>query len=281
MAILNSSTGDAKVGTTQVSKIMLGVAQVWAGAPPVNLSAPVASGGASVGGTIAATNGTWSGAPTGYTYQWQESIASVWTNISGATASTYVTTAAGDFRCVVTATNAYGNASANSNAITSSSGIARIFGSNAVSASSNGHANNRLLASKFVKTNAGAVTTGKVELAGQDGWGLARVRLVALADNAGAPGNVLWYSPEITPADASTEQTFTLPADVSGTDAAGTYWLGIAVYELPGNTRGGPLTGVTTVMVPSFNVATPPSAAGTADVSYDDYGLRVWCDYIG
>lgn len=251
------------------------------GAVPTNLTAPVVSGAASVGDTATTTNGAWTNTPTSYTYQWQEEIASVWTNISGATASTYLTTAAGTFRCVVTATNSHGSTAANSNAVTAISGIARIFGSNAVSASGNGHANNRLLASKFVKTNAGAVTTANVQLAGQDGWYLAQVRVVALADNAGVPGAVLWYTPAITPANGSTEQTFTLPSDVSGTDAAGTYWLGVALYETPGTTRGGPLTGVDTVLINGFNVATPPSSAGTVDTSYEDYGLRVWCDYIG
>ena len=154
-----------------------------------------------------------------------------------------------------------------------------IFGSDAPASSGVGHANNRLLVSKFVKTNDGAVTTGKVELSGQDGWYLARVRLVALTDNAGAPDSVLWYSPEITPADDSTEQTFTLPSDVSGTDAAGTYWLGIAVYELPGQTRGASLTGVNSALVNGFNVATPPDSAGAVDTLYEDYGFRVWCEY--
>lgn len=253
------------------------------GAVPTNLTAPVVSGAASVGDTATTTNGAWTNSPTSYVYQWQELIASVWTDISGETANTYLTDHAGTFRCVVTATNANGPSTvpANSNSVVITAGVARIFGSNAVSASGNGHANNRLLASKFVKTNAGAVTTANVQLAGQDGWYLAQVRIVALADNAGVPGAVLWYTPAITPANGSTEQTFTLPSDVSGTDAAGTYWLGVALYETPGTTRGGPLTGVDTVLINGFNVATPPSSAPAPTTTYEDYGLRVWCDYIG
>jgi len=68
------------------------------------------------GETVSCSTGTWSGSPT-YTYQWQKDTVS----IGGATSSSYVLQA-GDashsIRCVVTATNAGGGASANSNAIT-------------------------------------------------------------------------------------------------------------------------------------------------------------------
>ena len=87
-------------------------------AAPVNAVAPVVTGTATVGSTLTTTNGTWSGSPTpAFTYQWQR----VTTNISGETASTYVIQSADvdkTVRCVVTATNAVGAASANSNAIT-------------------------------------------------------------------------------------------------------------------------------------------------------------------
>jgi len=87
--------------------------------PPVNVTAPVVSGTATVGQTLTTTNGTWTGlpAPT-YTYQWQR----VTTNISGATSSTYVLVAAdagSTIRCVVTATNSAGTVSANSNSTAS------------------------------------------------------------------------------------------------------------------------------------------------------------------
>ncbi len=85
------------------------------GSLPVNTVAPVVSGTATVGQTLSTTNGTWTGAPAPtFTYQWQR----VTTNISGATSSTYVLVAAdvgNTIRCVVTATNAVGIVSANSN----------------------------------------------------------------------------------------------------------------------------------------------------------------------
>ena len=86
-----------------------------AGNAPVNTVAPAVTGTATFGQTLSTTNGTWTGVPTPtFTYQWQR----VTTPISGATSSTYVLVAAdvgSTVRCVVTATNAVGSASANSN----------------------------------------------------------------------------------------------------------------------------------------------------------------------
>lgn len=88
-------------------------------AAPVNTVAPAVTGTGYVGQTLTTTNGTWTGSPTGYTYQWQRNTGS-WGNISGATSSTYVVTLTDEgvpVRCVVTATNAGGSTAANSNAI--------------------------------------------------------------------------------------------------------------------------------------------------------------------
>ena len=82
---------------------------------PVNTVAPVVSGTATVGQTLSTTNGTWTGTPTPtFAYQWQRGAS----NIGGATSSTYVIQSAdigSTIRCVVTATNTVGSASANSN----------------------------------------------------------------------------------------------------------------------------------------------------------------------
>jgi hypothetical protein len=84
-------------------------------AAPVNTAAPVISGTAQVGSTLTTTNGTWTGSPTGYTYQWLRNGA----NISGATSSSYllvIADLAATITVIVTATNTAGSDSATSTA---------------------------------------------------------------------------------------------------------------------------------------------------------------------
>ena len=63
-------------------------------AAPVNSAAPVISGSTRTGATLTSTNGSWSGSPTSYAYQWQRAATSVgsYTNIPSATSNTYVLT---------------------------------------------------------------------------------------------------------------------------------------------------------------------------------------------
>jgi len=97
------------------------------GSRPVNTVAPVVSGTATVGQTLSTTNGTWTEASaiTSFTYQWQRNNV----NISGATSSSYILVEADyntNIRCVVTATNAAGTASANSNSVGPIAGLAPV-----------------------------------------------------------------------------------------------------------------------------------------------------------
>ena len=83
---------------------------------PVNTVLPVISGTAQVGSTLSTTTGTWTESPTGYTYQWKRGG----TNISGATASTYLLVSADNAATItvtVTATNIAGSASATSSGV--------------------------------------------------------------------------------------------------------------------------------------------------------------------
>lgn len=76
---------------------------------PVNLTAPVASGGDPfVGNTLSVTDGTWTNAPTGFAYQWTRDGSP----IGSATASTYLLVTADEgalIRCEVTASNSAGD----------------------------------------------------------------------------------------------------------------------------------------------------------------------------
>lgn len=79
------------------------------GTKPLNLTAPTVSGTYE----FTSTNGTWTGSPTSYTYQWQMSTngTSGWSNINGATSSTYKALEADEGKYVrigVIATNSNG-----------------------------------------------------------------------------------------------------------------------------------------------------------------------------
>lgn len=94
-------------------------ALVTAPGGPASTSPPTISGTATVGQTLAAATGTWTGSPTSFAFQWQRCNASgaSCTAVAGATAATYVV-GTGDvtftLRVVVTATNAAGSAAASS-----------------------------------------------------------------------------------------------------------------------------------------------------------------------
>ena len=85
-------------------------------AAPSNSAAPTISGTTTYNSVLTASTGTWSGSPT-YAYQWQSASTSggTYSNISGATSSTYTLASAdvGQYIKVnVTATNAGGSTSA-------------------------------------------------------------------------------------------------------------------------------------------------------------------------
>jgi hypothetical protein len=88
-------------------------------AAPANTVLPVVSGSAVEGETLSASNGSWSGSPTSYAYQWQDCNASGGgcASIASASASSYKLVA-GDVghtvRVVVTASNANGSTPASS-----------------------------------------------------------------------------------------------------------------------------------------------------------------------
>jgi len=83
---------------------------------PVNTVAPVVSGLTYVGDLLTTTNGTWSGSPISYSYQWKRGATNVGTN---ANTYTLVSADAGlNITCVVTAINAIGSTPATSNIFT-------------------------------------------------------------------------------------------------------------------------------------------------------------------
>lgn len=88
------------------------------GAVPSNTAAPTISGTLAVGQTLTVSNGTWTGSPTSFSYQWQRcSSPTSCSDISDATDKTYTVAAADNgntLRAQVTATNADGKATSTS-----------------------------------------------------------------------------------------------------------------------------------------------------------------------
>ena len=101
-------------GSTPATSAATSVVTAPAPPAPSNTAAPAISGQTVQGQTLTTANGSWSGSPTSYAYQWQDCSSSC-ANISGATSSTYTLRAAdvGDkIDAVVTASNAGGSKSA-------------------------------------------------------------------------------------------------------------------------------------------------------------------------
>ena len=83
---------------------------------PVNTVLPVVSGtNFYVADVLTTTDGTWSGSPTSFSYQWKREVTNIGTN-----ANTYTLVSADantNITCVVTATNATGSTPATSNVV--------------------------------------------------------------------------------------------------------------------------------------------------------------------
>jgi subtilisin family serine protease len=86
--------------------------------PPATSALPAIADSAAEGQPVTGSLGTWSGSlPITFAPKWQRWTGTEWLDISGATATTYVPTAADQWiRLFVTASNAAGSASASSNA---------------------------------------------------------------------------------------------------------------------------------------------------------------------
>ena len=90
-----------------------------AASPPANISSPSISGPPGENQVLNASTGTWSGSPTGYTYQWRrcDSSGASCVDIGGASAASYTLTSTdvgSTIRVSVTASNRAGSATASS-----------------------------------------------------------------------------------------------------------------------------------------------------------------------
>jgi hypothetical protein len=104
----------------QISSVLGPVTNSGASAP-TNVGPPTVTGNAIVGGQLTATQGSWTGSPTSFAYQWQRGSAGSWTSIDQATGQAYTPGGAdvgSALRVQVTASSAAGQASATSTATT-------------------------------------------------------------------------------------------------------------------------------------------------------------------
>ena len=106
--VVTASNAGGSASASTVSQSILPAA-------PANTGAPFISGSTIIPGALTCNPGTWAGSPT-YAYQWRRGG----TNISGAISSGYTTSGPDDgfdVDCAVTATNAGGSVTVNSNAL--------------------------------------------------------------------------------------------------------------------------------------------------------------------
>ena len=100
------------IGAVLAVALLAGGAAARTAAAPVNSAQPTISGTAKVGEELSASNGTWSGDVSSFTYQWQRCSSSGCADVDGATARTYgVRTAdvGAQIRVAVTAHNSSGS----------------------------------------------------------------------------------------------------------------------------------------------------------------------------
>ncbi|WP_316228367.1 MULTISPECIES: hypothetical protein [unclassified Bradyrhizobium] len=246
-------------GTNSQGNATATTASFTVGTVPANTAAPAIGGSSLVGSTLTASQGTWSGVPTAYAYQWKSNG----TSIPGATAATYVTQV-GDLgnsiTCTVTASNGWGSASATSGGVTVVSSLVPTFvsvGSNTTSGTSftftgqNVGAAGPCVIAVLHGVNA-ADTTTAVSIGG------VACTLVSgsAADSNGGAASSLWYCPN---SPGGTQNVVVTLASTQGRAAIVVYTLNGAPGTIVGAANSG--TGLTSISA----AATIPST-GTAIV---------------
>ena len=254
---------------------------------PANTVAPAVSGAAEPGDTATATTGTWTNSPTSYAYQWQELITGVWTNISGETASTYLTDHDGIFRVRVTATNAYGAVAANSAQFaieTGGGGTPIEWGDTGTGGAGNWPTSaDRALMTKIVAANTLSLTQFNMwTRSASTGVGDHFKGLVYEDDGTGEPGALIGVS---APTAATAGGAQLLTASCSITVPPGNYLIGYVCDGGSGSgsetDSGGTATNVTIMLNGGeTNYASPSDPAGDWPGSPGPYSNKpaLWFD---
>jgi hypothetical protein len=267
-------------GSTPATSAQTAVVQAAANAPS-NTALPVVTGTTTQGSSLSTDNGTWTGSPTGFAYQWQRCDTSGLNcqAISGATSSSYLLVA-GDvgstIRSVVTATNASGSTPATSAATSTIQAqvSGQTLGKTTIGSFKNtGGASYLDSSGPYTLASSASVTklTGYL----QGGTSAQGMRAVIYADNgSNAPGAFVAVSSEVVIA-ANTPTAwvdFTIPS--APTLPAGKYWLGYwyggsAVQEYYDPVSGGGRYAA----APYSSSADPPASFGTGTGDSIGYSL--------
>jgi hypothetical protein len=201
---------------------------------PADTAPPTVSGSPKSGEIVTASPGTWSGSPTGYTYQWNrcDSSGANCAAIAGATSQSYTLGELDGTRTVrvaVTASNAAGASTPVSSAQTAvvTRAFSSAFGKIGVGDTSDRYGADRKRVSGYTLPAAGLVSRLNIYLQPSGAEGQQVLEGVLYQDAAGKPGALLGVSGELVfhsgEPGAWHALAFPQPLDLP----AGKYWIGV------------------------------------------------------
>ena len=257
------------LGTAEVSRAYLGSALVWGGDPvPSNLSPPTVSVGTWSAGAADLTmtsEGTWTGSPTSYAYQWQTDPGAGWEDVVGETGTTYEDAPDGDYRLRVIATNAAGDSDpAYSAPVTVEEPTARLGNENPAFADTTlPGSDGRAFMTRFELTEAGTLDHVAIYSV-STGAGL--VKGLVYADSAGEPGAMV----AVGTAVPVVENGWCVSVCADQALTPGFYWIGAITEDFLSNMRANASTGTGWAQFGDSNFASPPNPwSGGSSSAYD------------
>ncbi|HEY2398537.1 MAG TPA: choice-of-anchor D domain-containing protein [Solirubrobacteraceae bacterium] len=247
---------------------------------PTNTALPTLTGTAAQGQVLTAHNGSWTGEPTSYSYQWLRCNAAGegCAELTGMNASTYTLTSndvESTMRVAVIATNAGGSSAA---ATSSATGVVQratgTFGKTSVGGSSDSFLADRKRVNRYALAAAGSVTKLSIYLAPTATVGQQLLKGIVYADSSNAPGSLLGVSEQLTFKNTSAagwyDLTFATPIKL----AAGNYWIGV-ITGAASNVAGFRFDAVTGARDYNANTFTsgPANPFGTPSVDAEQTSL--------